>query len=344
MKKFLAILMAAMMLLSMATVAMAGGGTGSSDMSAITVTKVYELEGKGTSPAETFTLAEVNPVERTAPEGVSENQIPGLGDITGAEYAEGEAGSANKTKQIRIALPAASEFPKVGVYTYMLKECSNNNAGVEYYTKKIKLVISIVNNGDGTNRIAAVHTEDGFEGTGNAKKDTFTNTYKAGELKISKFVEGNMGDKTEYFKFTIKLSGLNEKNFPNNGFKVTGGTNENNPSYVTPNTSAVYFYLKHGETITIENIPYGVTYEVTEELASNSGYTTVAKIGEAEVETDTDPNGTIGAATTNVTYTNTKNEGVDTGVSLDTLPYVLVLALAGAGLVLMIARKRRVQD
>ena len=344
MKKFLAILMAAMMLLSMATVAMADGETVSSDMSEITVTKVYELEGKGASPEEIFTLAEVNPVQRTAPEGVNANQIPGLGDITGAKYAAGEAGSANKTKTISIALPDASKFPKVGVYTYMLKETSNNNAGVEYYTKNIKLVISIVNNDDGTNRIAAVHTEDGFNGTGSAKKDTFTNTYKAGELKISKFVDGNMGDKTEYFKFTVKLDGLSEKNFPAAGFKVTGGTNENNPTTITPNSSAVNFYLKHGETITIENIPYGMTYEVTEELASNSGYTTVVKIGETAVETDMDPTGTIGAATTNVTYTNTKNEGVDTGVSLDTLPYVLVLALAGAGLVLMIARKRRVED
>ena len=48
--------------------------------------------------------------------------------------------------------------------------------------------------------------------------------------------------------------------------------------------------------------------------------------------------------TTTVEFVNDKGLTPETGVSLDTLPYVLVLALAGAGLVMMIARKRRVQD
>lgn len=52
----------------------------------------------------------------------------------------------------------------------------------------------------------------------------------------------------------------------------------------------------------------------------------------------------IDHATEDVLFTNDRTTEIPTGVSLDTLPYVLVLALAGAGLVLMIARKRRVED
>ena len=45
-------------------------------------------------------------------------------------YAQGEAGSANKTKQIEIQLP---KYDSVGVYTYIIHEAAGNSAGVTYY-------------------------------------------------------------------------------------------------------------------------------------------------------------------------------------------------------------------
>ena len=353
MKKFLAILMAILMVLSMATVAFADGdptpdpSAGSvpeiqsdDDMSTVTVKKVYKLIGEGTSPEETFTLVETSPVERTAPAGAT---APNLGDITGASFAAGEATINGTTKNITISLPDASSFTKVGVYSYMLVEQNTqNNAGVGYYNKKIKLVITVLNDNEGKMRIAAVHTEDGYAGQGEAKKDSFENTYSAGTLNIEKYVDGNMGDKTAYFKFTVNLTGEGDKNYNTSGFSVSGGSDQRNPEKIYVGAETV-FYLKHGEKISIGNIPYGVTYTVTEEAVS--GYTTTAKIGNTDVDlTQGNPSGSIAAASTTVAYTNTKEGTPDTGVSLDTLPYVLVLALAGAGLVLMIARKRRVQD
>ena len=338
MKKFLAILMAILMVLSMATVAFATevdeGDTGTtptySDVSTVTVKKVYKLVGEGTSPEETFTLVETSPVERTAPAGAT---APNLGDITGASFAAGEATINGTTKNITINLPDASSFTKVGVYSYMLVEQNTqNNAGVGYYTNKIKLVITVLNDNEGKMRIAAVHTEDGYNGTGEGKKDSFENTYSAGKLSISKYVAGNLGDKSMYFKFTVTLTGVGDKNYVADGFAVSGGSYEDNPGKIVVGAPTT-FYLRNGETISIANIPYGVTYTVTEEAVD--GYTTT---------TEGNTDGTIGAANTAVSYTNTKEGTPDMGVSLDTLPYVLVLALAGAGLVMMIARKRRVQD
>ena len=63
-----------------------------------------------------------------ASEGIeAANYLPSVGDVT---YAQGEAGSASKTKKIEIKLP---EYDSVGVYTYIIHEVAGNSAGVTYY-------------------------------------------------------------------------------------------------------------------------------------------------------------------------------------------------------------------
>ena len=81
------------------------------DMSRVYLTKNYELTNTGTiSPEETFTFA-IDPGTVTdASEGIeAADYMPIVGDVT---YQQGEAGSANKTRQIEIQLP---EYDSVGV-------------------------------------------------------------------------------------------------------------------------------------------------------------------------------------------------------------------------------------
>ena len=88
-------------------------------------------------------------------------------------------------------------------------------------------------------------------------------------------------------------------------------------------------------------------YTVTENSVDNYQTTkTVSQYykGATDPDEDATDDGVMDHTTEKVAFKNDKNQTIETGVSLDTLPYVLVLALAGAGLVLMIARKRRVQD
>lgn len=93
------------------------------------------------------------------------------------------------------------------------------------------------------------------------------------------------------------------------------------------------FLLKHGETISIANLPYGVTYTVTETAAD--GYTT----------TKTGDTGKVSAADQTAAFTNDKTGTPDMGVNLTTLPYILVFAgvivIAGAA---FITRRRRYED
>lgn len=66
------------------------------------------------------------------------------------------------------------------------------------------------------------------------------------------------------------------------------------------------------------------------EMAAD-GYTT----------TSTNETGRISAAEQTAAFTNTKNGFVDTGVILDSLPYVLMLAAVLGGAAAMVARRRR---
>lgn len=96
------------------------------DMSRVYLTKNYELTNTGTlSPEETFTFT-IDPGTVTdASEGIeAADYMPIVGDVT---YQQGEAGSANKTRQIEIQLP---KYNSVGVYTYIIHEVAGDSAGV----------------------------------------------------------------------------------------------------------------------------------------------------------------------------------------------------------------------
>ena len=176
MKKFVAILLTLMLVLGIgAAVADEGPATPTTDLTdheTVKIKKVYKLEGAGTSPVETFTLKQVGDGTVTNGEATS---APALGTITGAAFAAGAATANGATGEITVALP---EYTSVGVYEYTLQEVAGTTAGVTYYGKTIKLVVTVVNGGNNNLlRIAGVHTE-----SSGVKSDTFENTYRAGTL------------------------------------------------------------------------------------------------------------------------------------------------------------------
>ena len=299
-----------------------------SDMKTVTIQKSYKLTNAGTtSPRETFTLEQVGKGEVKDGDATS---APALGTITGATFQEGGAATGDGAiGEITVTLPT---YEKVGVYEYTLKEVAGSTAGVDYYGKEIKLVVTVVNGDNGKLRIAGVHTE----AKGEAKSASFTNTYSAGTLKVSKTVEGNLGDQSKYFVFTVTLTAAAGKSNYLDSYKITGGSDENNPPSIKVGETKT-FKLKHGETINIEGLPYGVTYTVTETAVD--GYTTT--VGE---KTTNIAEGTMDEKAKTVVFTNTKNGDIDTGVYLDNLPYILVFAGVLAIAAVFVVRRRRFED
>lgn len=306
--------------------AFAASGETYADMDSVVIKKNYELANTDTiSPEETFTFT-IDPVTVTdASEGIeAADYRPIVGDVT---YAQGEAGSASKTKKIEIKLP---EYDSVGVYTYIIHEVEGNSAGVTYYGDAILLRVTVIEQ-DGKLRIAAVHTEDP-ESTGEGKKDDFDNFYSAGKLEVHKDVEGIMGNKDKYFEFRVQLTGEEGKTYQDS-YAITGGSYDANPDSIKirpGETTEATFYLKDDDTIHIENLPYGVEYKVSE--------TPVADYATTETGTE----GEVDAAVEQANFTNTKGGTVDAGVVLDSAPYLFTLTgAAGVGLLLTLRRRHQ---
>ena len=307
--------------------AFAASGETYADMDSVVIKKNYELANEGTfSPAETFSFdIEADNVTDASDDITPENMpMPTIGTVS---YLRGEAGSTTKTKEIKIDLP---KYNSVGVYTYIIHEAAGNSAGVTYYGDAILLRVTVIEQ-DGKLRIAAVHTEDP-ESTGEGKKDDFDDLYSAGELEVHKDVEGIMGNKDKYFKFTVQLTGEEGKTYQDS-YAITGGSYDANPDSIEikpGETTEATFYLKDDDTIHIKNLPYGVEYKVSE--------TPVADY----VTTETGTEGEVDEAVEQASFTNTKGGTVDAGVVLDSAPYLFTLTgAAGVGLLLTLRRRHQ---
>lgn len=326
-RKIVSLLLGLVMLFSMNTAAFAAEYE---DVNTVTVSKTYRLTNDGTtSPAETFRFSALTCTNvENAGVGVTTGNapIPTIGDIA---YTEGEAGSDTATKTVEISLPA---YDAVGVYTYSFTEQDGGTAGVTYRTDAMRLVVTVVQGDDGKIRVAAVHTESEEDGD---KSDAFDNVYSAGSLAVKKTVSGNLGDQDKEFHATVTFSAPEGDTVRGTISYVDGGDSKTiAPTAWADGSVSTEITLKHDETVTFTNIPYGVSYTVVETEANQDGYTT----------SYTGENGTMNAASQNTTITNTKGMEVDTGIYTDNLPYILLLGVVAVGVVVYVVRRRGVRE
>ena len=213
---------------------------------------------------------------------------------------------------------------KDNVGTFQVNVSLGSAASVDYKVKEtLKDVEDYVWNGNTeTDLTKSVTLAD--KGSATAE---FTNSYSLANknLTIAKTVSGNMADTSK--EFTFKVSADKEMTLG----EVTNTSFE--------------FDLANGQSTTI-SVPVGAAVTVTEDSAGyeyslNKEKTTVT--GYTEVENDHGISFTMPNAHSTVTYNNNKDVSIDTGVSLDSLPYVLILAVVVAGAVIVL-RKRRSRD
>ena len=337
MKKILSLALALVLVLSMSTVAFATEGEGEettthTDMSTVTLTKEYKLANPGTtSPAETFAFSALTCTNVTdAANGVTTNNAP-VPTIANVSYTAGEAGGNNAKKHITITLPT---YTSVGIYTYTFTETDGGTAGVTYRSEPITLVVTVIEQ-HGKVRVAAVHTE----GKGEAKSGEFNNVYSAGSLSVKKTVTGIMGDQQKEFNVKVTFNAP-EGDTVREAITYTDGDKNETIAGGWTGSKAVEITLKHEETVTFNNIPYGVTYTVVEDdytAKENGGY------DEASYQFD-DNNKKIDSASDSVTITNNKGGHVDTGISMDSMPYILMLAVVFMGLFVFFSKKRMMRE
>lgn len=154
-------------------------------------------------------------------------------------------------------------------------------------------------------------------------------------VNIKKIVTGNMGDKSKAFHFKVSVINRNI-NLPFN----IGETQYSGSADIT---------LSDNQTTMVTKVPVGATVTITENDYSGSRYTTSYTIGgfdstignTAKISNIQQLNEDENTAH-EVTFTNNKVAIPDTGLDLNTTPYILVLGIvvAGAGVLLFGRRKR----
>ena len=183
----------------------------------------------------------------------------------------------------------------------------------------------------------------------------FTNTYNVPNLDsmtIKKVVTGAFGERTKEFAFSVKLENANSTLLE--GVTASGATTKESLGHF-------HFTMNHGKSVTLNQIPVGTTITVTETGAdeyetSATGHKDSIKTSGARTFTYTveEQNGKAVLKSTGANAAEVKDNAIivtndfdgtpDTGVLLDTLPYLILLAVAVAGGVLVVARKRKHRD
>lgn len=293
----------------------------------------YKLENADTSnPAETFTFTFTNGQVTDAAAGTVAPSVP---DAT-VSFDAGSATVDGFRKQVSVALGGVT-WPSVGIYTYDVNQKAGTTAGVNYSDVTAKLKVTVAWDEASSTYYTAFVTLSLADEDNNGRTDTktanFENVYSAGSLSVTKNVAGNLGDRSKEFNVTVTFTAPEASVVNSTISYVVDGETETIAPVWDGNTASVQIALHHEETVTFTNIPYGVTYNVEEDSYKNDGYDTTYSDNKT---------GTIRKAADTVTITNTKGTDVDTGIVLDSLPYILLIAVALVGVVAFTAKKRTI--
>lgn len=301
------------------------------------------------------------------------------------------------TAKFKVKKPGESGYTTVNSKLYLWNDKGNNT--VKQYADSTAVPPKIDKDGatwafdgwypekaDGTgpDETAAISswpytvTQNELTNNNNDRVVNFYAHYKkvTSNVTITKQVTGLLGDTNKEFTFNVSITQKNGADC-SAGVKAWKGNTE---------VSLNGFKLKHGETVTLENVPIGATITVTEVTPGehynvsatghsdeqngrdNVAFTYVAAANTAtagnadEAEADlmllsmdedtaVDADGDAVAYDSGIEVDNnqiivTNHCGLipDTGVLLDTLPYIVILAVVAGGVALLMLRKHRKED
>lgn len=193
-----------------------------------------------------------------------------------------------------------------------------------------------------TNQDCTADSKFDFDEDTIAEDTTFYAKYvpASANLTISKTVTGKLGDTNKAFTFTITKADGTSANITDANVEIS----EADSAKVEWLRNGK-FTLKDGASIIFKNLPSG-EYKVIEEDYSGEKYDTSWQIGtDGEVyEKNSTATVTIGTTEQTVHFTNHRTLEPDLGVLLDTLPYIVILAVVAGGVALLMLRKRRKED
>lgn len=227
----------------------------------------------------------------------------------------------------------------VGIFTYKIKEIDPRVAGVTANSTEYTVEIMrsyVMEGGKATDKIETSYAFVLPVSGSDAKPEVINNTYVDGNLALDVAVTGNLADKDDDFTVEIVIT----SDVPvETDVVLPDGTviefEETDDGYVGKATVTI---SDNDGVKTITGIPGGVTVTVTEKNPDPYELVDYETDG---TKTTTSPSIVMTADGASVVINNYYNTAIDTGISLDSLPYILILAGVGGAAVFFIIKKRR---
>jgi hypothetical protein len=247
-----------------------------------------------------------------------------------------------------------------GVYRYEVTEVDESETEKEFtYDKDTKYIVDLYVDADGN--ITAIQA---YKGTDKAPI-VFTNHCKTADLIIKKYIAGTQADANKEFTFYVKIpvdgealdlaagQELTAKKFDKDGKELTGSDDKVvitvDGTKATAGEAWSEFTLKGGEYVVIYGVPEGMIYWVKEADYSGEGYKTYNTVVTGTNQESGASYGTTVSRETdqrtivkdnNIVLFKNEKDVPNTGISVDVIPYVLVVMAALCGAALFINKKR----
>lgn len=351
MKKFAALILVLALAFSMSMNAFALTTTTTTTTTATTATTGTELIDKVWSDGD-----DENPTTYT--EGYPDIEIT-LEIIdrycTDASYADYNTDVKNipdvtvvkKAGSSKFVITGADAIEGVGHFFYVVNETADAVAGATYDDTHyiIEVLITYVedenNPGSFTTDREITYKVSYYDENTNVKIDSITNTYELGDLTIAKKVTGNLSKKDVEFSvditFTSELPVKTDIAMPDGSVVSASDFAYDTENLVYSVTKTIEVSEDDGE-LTIADIPAGVIVAVEEQ--SCDPYTLLGYSVDGG-ETQGSAVVVMSADGASVVINNEYKTNIATGVTLDSLPYILVLIAIGGGLAYFFLRKRQ---
>ena len=300
-------------------------------------------------------------------------------------------------RMMTISFPQQTPFTQPGVYRYIITE-TGTAAGVtnDPVSTRTLDVYVVDDDSDPSKKLLKIDGYVLYNGTVTSapsktdssaalgtKSTGFTNTYTARNLSFGKEVTGNQGSKDKYFKFTlnitdaagatlnVKVSEMDTQTTKTDSTKYTkaemdaanGADDEpdldgHNIKIGESGEVTKTYYLRDGQYVTIEGLPQGAKYTVSEDEEDYTSSEGTDKVAVAAVGTqgeegyvaaklyDDDPNGTIGTSDVYTGFTNNRQGDIPTGILSTVKGSVIIIAVGAVGVIgaIVFLKKRKSEE
>lgn len=255
---------------------------------------------------------------------------------------------------LSITVPSLSV---AGIYEWTITENIANTAGVTYSSDTVHVTVLVEYDNTNHKLVIGDYTfyidreEDGTKST------TLTNKFEAHGCTVAKDVQGNMSNENDEFEITVTLVSYYKPVRTNINFAGSTVTPDDWTEKTTRSGDKIWEYskaLNYSEAAgpkTFSNLPHNVYVKVEETESEMNGYeyvaTNMAIGGEVSADEDGKPLDIGGYLwiwsydqDCEFTVVNSKTSTIVTGVSADSLPYIVLLGAAVMVGAAMIIRRR----